>query len=240
MNILITGGASGLGEAITRKLANNADNHVYFTYHNSAVKAKLIELEFTNCTSIKCNFDNDDEINSLLSTIGGMSIDILINNAYTVDFTPKHFHKTNPSVFIENFISNIYPTIKISQSAILHFRKKKFGKIINILSTFIIDNPPIGWSVYTASKAYLESLSKSWANENINYSITSNSISPSFMLTNLTTSTDERVVDEMKSSHPLKKILTTDEVSEAVLFFINCSQQINGVNLIINAGSHVI
>ena len=60
------------------------------------------------------------------------------------------------------------------------------------------------------------------------------------MLTNLTAMTDERVVEDMKSAHPLKRILSTDEVSEAVLYFTNCSQQVNGVNLIINAGTHVI
>ena len=52
MNILITGGASGLGEAITKLLAKNG-NTVFFTYKNSAINAKKIEREFSNTTSIK-------------------------------------------------------------------------------------------------------------------------------------------------------------------------------------------
>jgi enoyl-[acyl-carrier-protein] reductase (NADH) len=44
----------------------------------------------------------------------------------------------------------------------------------------------------------------------------------------------------LKESHPFKQLLTTNEVSDAVLFLSKCSQQINGINLIMNAGIHVI
>jgi len=43
MNILITGGASGLGEAITKQLASISSNNVYFTYSKSADQARSIE-----------------------------------------------------------------------------------------------------------------------------------------------------------------------------------------------------
>ena len=70
--------------------------------------------------------------------------------------------------------------------------------------------------------------------------ITSNSISPSFMHTGLTVNTDERIIEGIKESHPFKELLTISEVSDAVFFLSNCSQQINGVNLIMNAGAHVV
>jgi NAD(P)-dependent dehydrogenase (short-subunit alcohol dehydrogenase family) len=129
------------------------------------------------------------------------------------------------------------PTLRITKEAIKVFRKKKFGKIINIISSAIINKPLIGLSAYIANKSYLISMSKSWATEGVKFNITSNSISPSFMQTNLTSDTDERVIDQMNKEHPLKRLLTTDEVAEAVKFFIRSSQQINGTNLIINAGA---
>ena len=52
MNILITGGASGLGEAIVRLLANDSKNTIFFTYSNSQLSAKKIELDFKNALSI--------------------------------------------------------------------------------------------------------------------------------------------------------------------------------------------
>src|ERR1019366_7084787 len=125
------------------------------------------------------------------------------------------------------------------QEAIKTFRKKKFGKIINIISSALVNKPPIGWSEYVANKSYLLAMSKAWAAECIKFNITSNSISPSFMLTNLTSDTDERVIEQMKEEHPLKRLLTTDEVAEAVVFFTKSSQQINGTNLVINAGTEI-
>ncbi len=240
MNILITGGASGLGEAITQRLAANKDDTVFFTYHKSLEKANKLASAYPNVTGIHCDFHDQSKVDNLLTFINSISLDILINNAFTSNITPKHFHKTDISIFNDNFHANIIPTVLITKQVILNFRKKKFGKIINILSSAIVGNPPVGWSEYTAEKAYLSSLSKSWAIENSAYNITSNSISPSFMQTGFTVNTDDRVIEGIKGNHPYKELLTISEVSDAVFFLSKCSQQINGVNLIMNAGAHVI
>ena len=240
MNILVTGGASGLGEDITRRLASNESNTIFFTFNRSIESAKVIEREFTNTKGIHCDFRNQNDLDNLLTFISVSNINILINNAYTSKIIPTHFHKTDISVFKENFLSNIIPIISINQKAIFHFRKQKFGKIITILSSAIIDKPPLGWSEYAAGKAYLASLCKSWATENSSFNITSNSVSPSFMLTNLTIDTDERTIQDIKDANPLKEHLTTKEVADTVLYLSTCSQQINGINLIINAGTHIV
>ena len=240
MNILITGGASGLGEAITRKLALQHDNNVFFTFCSSRDNAFIIEKEFPNTHGIHCNFLNSSEIDSILKLFDSMRIDILVNNAYTTTISQDYFHKVDRSLFLKNFESNLLPIITISQKAISSFRKQKFGKIINILSSAIIGIPPKGWSEYTASKAYLASLSKSWADENARFNITSNSISPSFMMTAMNSGCDVRIVEDLKERNPNKKLLTIQEVADSVFFLTNCSQQINGTNLIMNSGADII
>lgn len=239
MNILVTGGASGLGEAITRYLAKVQSDKVYFTFHHSGDQAKKIEAEFTNTEAIHCNFEDEASMQSLLEKFASLNIDVLINNAFT-GLQTNHFHKIDPSFFAENFNKNIIPVIKLVQKALLHFRKKKFGKIITILSSYIINTPPAGLSEYVAQKNYLLSLSKSWAVENARFNVTSNCISPSFMQTNLTATTDERIVETMIENHPLKKLLSPGEVAEAVQYLVNASQQTNGVNLVINAAADII
>ncbi|HEY2584005.1 MAG TPA: SDR family oxidoreductase, partial [Mucilaginibacter sp.] len=105
-----------------------------------------------------------------------------------------------------------------------------------ILSAALVNTPPIGSAVYVANKAYLEELTKVWAVENLKFNITSNAVSPSLMLTNLTASMDERLIEQIKNDRPL---LSTEEVAESVLFLVNAGQQINGVNLIINAAGNI-
>ena len=239
MKILITGGASGLAASIVRRLAAENGNTVYFTFSRSATAAKEIEALYPNAHSIKCDFTDPTSIEDMLTQIPAIDPDVLINNA-NGGIHKDHFYKTDHTVFAKSFEQNIIPTIRITQEAIKGFRKKKFGKIINIISSYVVNKPPTGLSEYVANKAYLLSLSKSWANELIRFNITSNSISPSFMLTGLTADTDERVIEQMTEAHPLKKILTTEEVADTVLFLTGASQHINGLNLLMNAGSDVV
>jgi 3-oxoacyl-[acyl-carrier protein] reductase len=236
MNILITGGASGLGEAITKKLASNKEDTVYFTFCNSKKNASEIESEFSNAKGIKCDFKKPDEVNLLVDKINGFDLDALINNAYNGNISPTHFHKIPTDLFVNDFLENVIPTIQISQEAIKNFRKKKQGKIITILTSYLTNVPPAGLAVYVANKAYLAKLSQVWATENVKFNIVSNSVSPSFMQTGMAAETDERVIEQIISEHPLKKLLTVQEVAETVEFLIKDSGQINGADIVMNAG----
>lgn len=239
MNILITGGASGLGEVITKLLAEDEHNTVFFTYNKSYTRAKEIEISLKNTISIKCNFKDINDLKSLTKKIQQFDLDVLINNAYCGDISTNYFHKISPEIFLADFEENIIPIIKITQEVIKNFRKKKQGKIITILSSYLVNVPPLGLSSYIANKAYLEKLTKIWSIENSKFNISSNSISPSFMETGLTANVDERIIQQMIMNHPRKKLLSMKEVAEVVLFFTTASPQLNGVDLIMNAGVNI-
>lgn len=240
MNILVTGGSTGLGKSIVNALSNIPENKVFFTFNRHEKEAQSIVREKQNVTSIKCDFTNIDEVCKLEKTIPVYDLDVLINNAYVGPAQGTHFNKTEADSFLKSFNNNLVPTIRITQSAISGFRAKKFGKIINILTAYLVNLPPIGFSIYTANKAYLQQLSKSWNSEYARYNITSNCISPEFMLTNISLNLDERVIEQMQSVHPLKKLLTPDEVAESVVYLVKSSQQINGVNIVINAAKNIL
>jgi NAD(P)-dependent dehydrogenase (short-subunit alcohol dehydrogenase family) len=239
MNIFITGGANGLGEAITRILAKDKNHTVFFTYNSSLSRAEALQKEFSNTVAIKCNFKDEAEVKNLAEKIETLSLDVLINNAYTGDPIKTYFHKIPVEDFSAGFRENILPVVTLTQSAIKGFRNKKSGKIITILSSYLLNTPPAGSSVYVANKAYLSSLVKTWATENARFNITSNSISPSFMQTGFTKDVDDRLIEQMIQNHPLKRLLSLEETAEAVLFFVNASQQVNGIDMIINAGVNI-
>ena len=239
MIIIVTGGASGLGEAITHRLALNPDYTVYFTYNKSKTNAEKIESFFPNAIGIKCDFEIEADISNLQDQISNISPDVLINNAYSGSFIKSHFHKIPIDDFLTEFKHNVLPTILITQAAINSFRKKKSGKIITILTSALLNSPPTGTAVYVANKAYIQELSKVWASENAKYNITSNTVSPSFMLTDFTKNMDERIIEQITENHPLKKNLTVDEVAETVYFLSTASSQINGVDIVINSAVNI-
>jgi 3-oxoacyl-[acyl-carrier protein] reductase len=234
MNILVTGGASGLGAAICKLLASDGDNMVYFTFNSSVQKANEIEAKYSNTFALQCDFKNAHQVRSISNNIDQLQLDVLINNAYSGDFLKSHFHKIPAEDFATDFENNLIPTLKLTQAAIAYFRKRKKGRIITILTSGLINNAPIGSSVYMANKAYLKQMTKAWASENAKFNIVSNSVSPSFMETELTASIDERIVEQMKANHPLKRLLTVQEVAETVHFLTHSSKQINGSDIEMN------
>lgn len=238
MCILSTGGASGLGGAMTRRFASTGDYKIYFTFNKASDKAAQIEREFPCTEGIACDFTDPRSLDHLLGKMGEMTLDILINNALT-GMRTKHFHQSDPAEFLASFNENVMPTLRITQQAIKEFRKKKYGRIITVLTSYLTNCPPVGLSEYVANKAYLLSLSRSWAGENARFNVTSNCVSPSMMKTSLTSHLDERQIEDIANGNPLKRLVTPEEVSDAVFFLARASQQINGVNLLINGGADV-
>lgn len=236
MNILITGGASGLGESITRVLAKNSTHRVYFTYHKSSAKARKLNSEFKNTEAILCDFSDENAVKNLAEKVSELDLDVIIHNAYSGDYLKTHFHKIASADFLNDFKVNVMPVVELTQAVIHSFRKKKSGKIITVLTSALTDIPPVGSAVYTANKAYLAKLTQVWANENAKFNITSNSVSPAFMETAMTAQTDERIKEQMIENHPMKRFLTTEEVAEAIRFLVEDTTQINGKDFVIHAG----
>jgi len=235
MNFLITGGASGLGYAITKAVASQyPGSKVYFTFFSSVAGKEQLEAAFNNTVGIKCDFLQAADTDKLVEMIKTNQVDVLVNNAVT-GLQKQYAHKLTEGEIINSFSADIVPVLKITGAFLTAARQRKSGKIITILSAAIASMPPTGWSVYVANKNYLLSMHRSWAAENKNFNISSNCISPDFMLTPLNGDTDERVVETMIAKHPLKQLLTVEEVAETVVFLCGASSQLNGQNIILNA-----
>lgn len=239
MNILITGGSSGLGYAIVEKLASDNENKLWFTYCSHKEEADRLSMRYGNVVAIHCDFSSESDMQSLFLGIEQMRLDVLINNAYAGYALGEHFHKTPVEDFQKSFELNIVPTIRITQEVLKGFRKRKSGRIITTLTEYLIGRVPTGCALYTATKAYIAQLVKDWASEYARYGITSNAVSPGFMQTSLTKDTNEIMVEQMLNNHPLKQFLTPAEVADVYAFLCEVSNQLNGVNIPVNAGMNI-
>jgi len=234
--VVLTGGSSGIGKAIVLFLLEKG-YEVLFTYHYSQDSAKEIESQYPNAKAYQIDFTDPSELLRFSAAIAEFSPDILINNYYSGSFIDTYFHKTETDKFLHDFKNNIVPTLQITQDCISIFRKKKFGRIINIL-TSSLKSPAIGTSVYNSNKAYLQQMSKSWAIENVKFGITCNSVSPSFIATDFHKELDERVKETILSGYPLKENLKSTDISNVIELCINGGKHFNGNHIFLDAAHH--
>lgn len=241
MNILITGGTSGLGKATVELLASQPQYQITFTYLATEAFQQVANdmcRTHENVKAVALDFCDIESVNALCEQMKEINPDVLLNCTYVGKPQTTYFHKIPVDDFLTAFKNNLIPTIKITQAAIEWMKKKRFGKIINIITEAVVGLPPMGYSIYAANKAYLMELSNVWNKEYTRYNITSNCLLPAYMQTSFA-EVDPRVLEQMEAQHPLKKLLTVEEVAETIMFLIEASQQINGVKLLINGGQNV-
>ena len=159
--IIITGGATRIGAAISRSLAEDATD-ITIHYNTSALKAKKIKKELDefgiNIHLLKCNLNKEKDVVQLIKKakkqMGGL--DCLINNASTFEnddisnFNSKSWGKhiavnlRSPSVLMREFFK---------------LTKNKPGNIINIIDQRIFKLTPFFFS-YSVSKYSLAAVTK--------------------------------------------------------------------------------
>ena len=163
---VVTGSAKGIGKELIKEFAKQ-NYDVIITYNTSEKEAfelkKYVELENdVNAMIIKCDITNEEEIRNMRDVISNKykNIDILINNAayasdnYLVDKSKKEFMKVLEVNVVGTFLVTKY----------LH-QYLNNGIIVNISSTDAVDTYSKISMDYCASKAGINSLTKTFAQE---------------------------------------------------------------------------
>ena len=227
-----------MGKALVEACAALAEHQVLFTYCRHEDEARALAGKYANVSAVQVDFTDEASVGQFVQRLADEQVDVLINNAYAGSAQGVHFHKTAPDDFSKAFHDNVMPVIRITQACAQGMRKRKFGKIINIITSYVMDVPPTGFSVYTATKAYIRQLSKSWSKELGRFNITSNCILPDYMQTDFGKVEDFQL-EQMKEVHPLKTLLQPEEVAGIIVRLMEASQQLNGVEIPINAAQHM-
>jgi len=115
--------------------------------------------------------------------------------------------------------------------------KNQFGRLITV-GTNLFQNPVVPYHDYIAAKGGLLSLTRTAAIDLGPFNITVNMISGGLLkITDASKETPEEVFDYIKNITPLRKVTTTDDFSDAVLFFASpWSRAVTGQNLIVDGG----
>ena len=239
-NVIITGASGGIGSAICELLVKNGAN-LYITDRSEERLERLKQSLLQVNGNVKifystCDLSDKAAIVNLVDTankeMGG--IDILVGNAgITADgLSIRMTDEQWQSVIDVNLTANFV----LSRECAKIMMKRKFGRIINIASIVgLIGNA--GQANYSASKAGLMAMTKTFAQEFATRGITANCIAPGFIETRMTQMLSEDVRKALIDKIPMRKYGEPVDIANTVLFLASdMGKYITGETISVNGG----
>ena len=239
-NAIVTGGCSGLGQALSLALAKAGANIFCFAAVNDdGTTQKLIEDCGVKYTFMQGDITQDgicDEVaKKCVETYG--SIDILVNCAGickiadVLDFGRAEW---DPMIAI-----NLTGAFDLSHAVAKYMIPQKSGKIINICSLFSFLGG-LGSPAYAAMKAGLMGLTKAYADELGKYGICVNGIAPGYFQTSMTTGTgsanDEKYI-KIKEHVPADRWGERQDLMGTMVYLAShASDYVNGTVVVVDGG----
>ena len=241
--VAVVSGASGdIGKKILEKFSNEGSN-IYALVRNIEDKEFI---EFTENLKKKNNnkisiiyldLEKEETIRSSFDLIkkNNTNIDILVNNAGTV--SNSLFQMTSLKSVRKIFEINFFSQFLLTQIYLKLLSKSKKGSIVFVSSNSANENP-IGRSAYSASKAALNSLTKTISKEMGVKNLRVNAVLPGLTDTKMAKNfTKDDAIDEYLNNVALKRIAKTSEIANVIAFLASDkSSYINGQLITIDGG----
>ncbi len=230
---LVTGGTSGIGAAISRRLAQQGAHIAagYWGFDDRAQEylvAMKADFPDRQVTLHESNIAVADDCRRVVREVVDQHgrIDILVNNAgITIDRTVAKMTDDDWQAVLDVNLSGAF---YLSQAAMRHMLERGTGRIISI-SSVIGETGNIGQANYAASKSGLFGLTKSLAREAAfqlkrtgllgdGIGLTVNAVAPGFIATDMLATVPEKVLDGIRAQVPLGRLGRPDDIARTVCF----------------------
>lgn len=216
---IVTGGCSGLGLAIARRLkASGARVEVWDV---DAAASTLPDSEDIACTQVDVSVLRDVEraISASQRKLG--AIDIFVNNA-GITGPNAQLWEYPPESWDRVMQVNVQGTFYCSRAVTPVMLQQNYGRIVNIASVAGKEGNPNA-SAYSASKAAIIAMTKSLAKELVDTGIRVNCITPAAVETPLFKQMSKEHIDFMLSKIPMQRFGQPEEIAALVAWL--CSEE---------------
>lgn len=209
---LITGASSGLGAAMAGELAKN-DYKLILIGRNAERLGKVCNEIGSSAQPVICDLSSPLDIASLVKSLKGGSLDVLINNAGVVSHSP--FEETPDEEWTRQWVVNMMGPVRLTRSLFPQLKKAPSSRVINISSTAAL-RPVPGLSSYSAVKAAMIMWTKSLAQEWAKYKIRVNCICPGIVNTPIQSfhGLPEDQLRDIHHRHPLGRMGQPEDIAK--------------------------
>jgi len=235
---LVTGGARGIGKAISERLAEEGATIAIVDImqqvaEETAAEFKAKGWEASAYSADVSKFDSaETTIKAVVEKYG--KLDILVNNAgitrdtLILRMTDEDWDKV--------MAVNLKGTFNFTKAAVRPMMKSRYGKIVNIASVVgRMGNP--GQANYSASKAGVIGLTKTSAKEFASRNICVNAVAPGYIMTDMTKAISQQATEAFMNAVPLQRAGKPEDVANVVYFLCSAdSDYVTGQVINIDGG----
>ena len=203
--IIVTGASRGLGQAITERLIERGEEVIGLARNTSGLKINTIECDVSNYASVK-NASKEVKrmkkpVKAFINAAGVASMNIAVT--------------TDESTVQKLIQTNLVGTIYCCQLFAPIMLRQKQGSFINF-STIAVALALKGESVYAASKAGVESFSRTFAREMADFNVRVNCIAPGPIRTDLLQGITDTQIEKITSQQVIQKQFQKSDVCDLV------------------------
>lgn len=231
--VIVTGAAGGIGAAVADFLSEKGASVVIADINLSGAEdfARKLKSMGREAVALYVDIVREESVNELTEKVIAKygKLDILVNNAGVIDSKPIPEMSVNDWDRVID--TNLRGSFLCSKAAIENMIKNKSGRIINIASMAGQMGGLKASPDYSAAKAGIICLTKSFARYGAQYGINVNAVSPGLIVTQMTRGRDD------PKSVPLGRLGAPEDVAKVVYFLASSlSDYITGATIDVNGG----
>jgi len=231
--VLVTGGTSGIGEAIARAYAAEGADVVITGRSDERGRriADSLTKDGTQMRFIRADLGNFDDVQRLARQAD--RVDVLVNDAGAFPFGPTA--EVDSDVFDSTYALNVKAPFFLTGAFAPRMAANGGGAIVNV-STMVASFGMPGMALYGSTKAALELLTKTWAAEYGPQGVRVNAVAPGPTRTPGTEAMGDNL-DQIAATLPLGRPASPEEIANAVVFLgSDEASYINGAVIMADAG----
>jgi 3-oxoacyl-[acyl-carrier protein] reductase len=221
---VVTGGAKGIGAATAKRLASEGATVVVADFDEATAHETAQEI---GGHAVRCDVTKREDVEAAVAKaveVGG-SLDVLVACAGIIrDNLLFKMTDEDWDAVIDTHLKGTFFAVRAAQQ---HMVEQKSGKIVLISSTSALGNR--GQTNYSAAKAGLQGMTKTFAIELGPYNVNVNCVAPGFIATAMTQQTADRIgvpfeqfMEHVAKEVPLRRVGQPEDVASTIAFL--CSE----------------
>lgn len=218
---VVTGAASGIGHAISRKLLEEGATVALLDINKAALengfkkyksRSRVFAIDITVDTLVT------ETIEAIIRDFG--KIDILVNSAGISGETNVLSHNVHSDDVYKVFEVNFMSSFKLAKAVLPHMLQRNYGRILHIASIAGKEGNA-GMLAYSSSKAAVIGMAKVQGKEYAETGITINALAPAVIRTPLVDGLPEQQIKYMTDKIPMKRCGTLEEAADLVAYIVS-------------------